>query len=158
MVVNIYHFTGNNNSMSKSLELLNASPLTVVPTQGISLMGGEIILDYTNIAWNRANYLYLSGFERYYFIKNVVLDIGKKVYLNTQVDPLYTFATNIKLSPATCLRAEKFKAPTNYSDSKLPIIPNQNEPHSTVFLESPFNVSADYSYIVGVLCKSEGGE
>lgn len=159
MVVNVYHFTGNNNSMSKSLQQLNLTEIPVTATQELSLLGGEIILDYNAaIDWDSVNYLYLSQFARYYFVKNVVLSMGKQVILSTQTDPLYTFAESIKQAPATCLRTEKYKKPTYFPDSRLPIIPNQNEAHSTVFDQAPFNVSADYSYIVGVLSKSDGGE
>lgn len=160
MVIILYHFTGNNVSMSKSLEVLS-SEITIVPTQGISLMGGELIIDYSSVFsvdWDRVNYMYLSIFSRYYFVKNVVLDIGKQVILSTQVDPLYTFAGQIKNCPATCLRTEKYKKPSYFPDSQLPVIPNQNDAHSTVFDLSPFDVEAEYSYIVGVLSKSEGGE
>lgn len=155
MVVNLYHFDGNNNSMSKTLTLLNNDPISITPTHGITLLGGEIILDYNDtVDWSQVNYLYLSAFAKYYFVKNITLDIGKRVTLNTQVDPLYTFASQIKECPGTCLRAEALGAPTYYPDNRLPVYPTIKDPHSTVFSESVFDVEQDYSYIVGVLSKS----
>lgn len=144
--------------MSKDLTALT-DDIPVTPTQEISLIGGEYKIDYAAVAavdWSRANYIYVSQFARFYFIKNIRLDIGKQVYLNLQTDPLYTFADQIRNCPATCLRAEMYQSPTMYPDSSLPVLPTQNDPHSTSFAVYPFSVDAEFSYIVGVLSKSGG--
>lgn len=158
MVVRLYKMTGNNNSLSKSLELKHQSDITITPTMGISLLGGELTLDYNDtVDWSEINYIYISDFKRYYFVKNITLSMGKVVILNTQVDPLYTFADSIRAASGTCLRSESFGSPTYYPDSKYPVYPERTEAHSTVFDISAFDVTAEYSYIVGVLSKS-GGE
>ena len=65
MVVRLYKMTGNNNALSKSLELKHQTDITITPTMGISLLGGEITLDYNDaVDWSVINYIYISDFKR----------------------------------------------------------------------------------------------
>ena len=78
------------------------------------------------------NYLYCDTFDRYYYIKNIAVNTAQRIIIDCEIDVLQTYASDIKNSVATILRAEKIGKPTKYIDSKLPVYPSKKNITSIV--------------------------
>lgn len=68
-----------------------------------------------------SNYCYFSDFERYYFIKNIEVTPGITLILHLEVDPLMSFASQIKTLPVIAKRWNKER--TFIDDNNLPMFP-----------------------------------
>lgn len=80
----------------------------VRPTDIVDLMNPSFILDY-NEGYTTKNYLYASApFDRYYFITDMKIDIGKKIVISCSADVLYTYREDIEKINANIVRSEKF--------------------------------------------------
>lgn len=68
-----------------------------------------------------ANYMYISDFDRWYFIVDISVDIGKKMYVQCVIDVLQTYENEIKNCTATCVRNGGIGRPTYIPDNSLPL-------------------------------------
>lgn len=122
MTVSLYNTSDPNNKLNKSLSAVQES-ISAVPTQGVSLLAPSLILDYVE-AYLGANYIYISEFGRYYYITDMKVDIGKKIYIYCSVDPLMSFSAEILSCPVVITRNEGIGRPTMIPDSMLPVNPS----------------------------------
>ena len=67
----------------------------VRPTDIVDLMNPSFILNYEE-SYTTKNYLWADApFNRFYFITDMKIDIGKKIVISCAVDVLYTYHTEI---------------------------------------------------------------
>lgn len=88
----------------------------------IDIISPVFVLDY-NADLLTANYLYCGNLARYYFINNITLDIGKRMYISCSEDVLMTFRTQLLNCECCVMRNEN--ALGEVVDDKLPIAPNK---------------------------------
>ena len=124
MTVTLYNTSDPDNKLSKTTNpITGGSDITAIPTQGVSVLAPSLSLDYSS-EYLGANYLYISDFGRYYYIRDMRVDIGKKIYLSCEVDPLMSFSSQILSCSIVVTRSEGLGAPTMIPDPMLPVNPS----------------------------------
>lgn len=130
-------------------------------TEGVDLINPNIILGYKrtidqgenqsplieNFDTN-VNYALMSG--RYYFVNNITLGTGGKIYVNMSVDVLGTYADGIK--NACCCITRSASADLNWvTDTKFPINPSLKDFGKSInFGDSAAKFTGEDSYLVEV--------
>lgn len=91
MTVELYNYLSDNNKMNKPLTLLNTLNCTI--TEESSVVDPVIIISggYFN---TNANYMYISDFNRYYYITDQDTD-HQRIVLKGHVDVLRTYKEQI---------------------------------------------------------------
>ena len=104
-----------------------AKSMTVVETDiqcsvygACSLITPVIILKYDSNLIN-ANYMFISDFNRWYFISDHRLDIGQQLYISGVIDVLQTYGNEIKSCTGTCIRNGGIGRPSYVPDNSLPL-------------------------------------
>lgn len=106
--------------------------VTAKPTQDCSVLNPRLILHYTGSLVD-VNYLYISDFDKYYYIDQIKLLPGNQIELAASIDVLKTYDAEIRGCMATVVRSESVGAPTMIPDNKLPINPNKKELKTAVY-------------------------
>lgn len=131
--VQLYQNRSDNNYITKDIRPIAGGALTARAPHEISIINPVLTFDY-NTAFLLANYAYISEYGRYYYINNIITDTAKRVHLELSVDPLMSFASQIRSCTAQIIRLEDVGAPTEIPDSKLPVVPSRKKIDSiTVF-------------------------
>lgn len=82
---------------------------TIVPTEECDILKPTFILNY-NSSYTSNNYIVVDApFSRNYFITDMKIDIGEKITISCEVDPLTTYASSIKEITTTIYRNSKYK-------------------------------------------------
>lgn len=161
MYINLYTCTDDSIEVNKTLTSV-VENVTIQATESLDIINPIIVLAY-NSSYLGSNYAYLSDFDRYYFIRDIQVDVGKRIVLFLDEDYLYSWKTSILESTEGVIlragysRVEETKVhlgPTWYPDSKFPLIPSREDIFSKKFSTTPFvNGSGieDYNYILTVL-------
>ena len=161
MYIDLYTCSDDSIEVNKTLTPV-AQNVTIQATESLDLINPIVVLAY-NQTYLNSNYVYLSDFNRYYFIRDVQVDIGKRIVLTLDEDYLYSWRTSISDSTeGVVLRAGYFiiagikipAGPTQYPDSKLPLVPARENIFSKKFSTTPFvngSGAGDYNYILTVL-------
>lgn len=106
--IKLYNVSDDPRKLNKTL----GTPTEVTnvrPTDIVDLMNPSFILDY-NENYTTKNYLYASApFDRYYFITDMQVDIGKKIVISCAIDTLYTYREDIRSITANIVRSESEK-------------------------------------------------
>lgn len=137
--------------------------ISINPTGPVSMDTPTFVIDY-NSSYVTCNYCYCPLFQRYYFITDKVIDIGKTITLVCKSDPLATFFSSPEdfggLNITCCVIRRGDSKLSYFPDPAFPIDPARKvlshiefEPNlasGTYPLESE-----DYNYIVDIL-KSDG--
>lgn len=153
--VQLYQNHSDNNYISKDITPIPGGALTARAPHDISILTPVLTFDY-NTAFLLANYAKIEEYDRYYFIKNIITDTAKRVHLELSVDPLMSFASQIRQCTAQIIRLEDVGAPTEIPDNKLPVVPSRKKIDSiTVFspdINSVFiNDPRSLNYVVTVV-------
>ena len=149
MYLNLYSCSDDPKTVSKTLTAI-ASNIPIKPTGSINLLKPTIIINY-NAAYLGANYAYLSDFNRYYFVGSPSVETGKQITFYLSVDVLYSWAVDIRRSPATVIRSESVGKPTYIPDQRLPIAPSEQVITSALFDKKAFGVASyGYNYVLTV--------
>lgn len=149
MNLNLYTTTSDPRAVNKTINSI-ASGIPIKPTSDVALLSPNIIINFS-AAYLSANYAYIPQFGRYYFINNAVVKIGSEIVLSMKVDPLMSFANQIRGCQATVIRSESIGKPTMIPDNKLPILPNVKQLTSIVLQNNSLTNSAAYSYVLTVI-------
>lgn len=135
--IRLYNVSDDPRTLNKTL----GTPIEVTdvrPTDIVDLMNPSFILDY-NENYTTKNYLYAAApFDRYYFITDMKIDIGKKIVISCAVDVLQTYATNIGSITADVIRQESKK--------------------DVYLADSDFNIKAGFVPIVDIFTGGADGE
>lgn len=148
MYLNLYTCADDPKTVSKTLTAI-ASNIPIKPTGSVNLLKPTIIINY-NSTYLGANYAYLSEFDRYYFVGSPSVETGKQITFYLSVDVLYSWALDIRRSPATVIRSQSIGKPTHIPDQRLPIAPSEQDITSCIFNKSPFSIGSGYNYLLTV--------
>lgn len=114
--VTLYANTSNPNVITKSITKL--ADVLCDFKKPVDVENPEIYISATD-AYDTCNYIYISEFGRYYFAKAVV-GTGQTITYQCVSDPLMSFASAIKSSPAVVSR-NPWHFNLYLPDPKLPI-------------------------------------
>ena len=157
MTINLYSVSVDPRTLDKMryATLINSTPITVKPTERVNLLNPVFEIDY-NESYLLANYAYCDTFDTYYYVSPPHLNTGKRLDIPCTIDVRQTYKNSIEDCSGTVLRAQSLGAPTQITDTKLPINPSQKSITSIVLPETTatFNTDATYSYMLTVV----GGE
>lgn len=141
--------------------------ISINPTGPVSMDTPTFVIDY-NSSYVTCNYCYCPLFQRYYFITDKVIDIGKTITLVCKSDPLATFFSTMPALMAGIDCCVIRTGATNKAINKLTYFPDPTypiDPARKVLSHIEFTPnlangvypleSEDYNYIVDIL-KSDG--
>lgn len=147
MKVYLYKNNSDKLKMNKSLNLLKkVEKVHIKDNTSIIRPVLELSKDNIEDIISKANYLYISLFERYYFIDNIVFTPKWTAELHCSVDVLKTYYNSIKGKSFLIDRQEKIYSPM-IVDSELPIRSERNYYRSSVNI---FNSDNFNTYILTV--------
>lgn len=148
MTVTLYNITDDPRKLNKTLPQTSKTYNTVDALDIVSVVNPTLILSYDG-DYIDCNYCYVKEFDRYYFCKTSV-DTGGRIVLTCTVDPLMSFADDIKECQA-CITRNENTGIGYVVDNKLPIDPNRftyyGDPLPLNGLNS-LNDGADKNYLV----------
>jgi len=121
MNVTLYKTSDDMRKVNKTLTTIGTQK-TLTIYDSIDIISPVFVLDY-NADLLTANYLYCGNLARYYFINNITLDSGKRMYISCSEDVLMTFRTQLLNCECCVMRNEN--ALGEVVDDKLPIAPNR---------------------------------
>ena len=112
--IKLYTNTSPRNFVTKSITQVGTD-LTGDLRQETSIVKPAIMIELDSVPAN-VNYMYISDWGRYYFIEDII-SIRKGLWeLRGTVDPLYTYATELKNCNGVTHRAESELAYNTYLD------------------------------------------
>lgn len=121
MTLTVYKISDDPRKLTKTLgEAIDT--YTVNPTENCDILNPVVSIHSVgdNAFPLDANYATLSDTGRQYFIKDITLGTGGKVFVHLAVDVLGTYDSQIRACQCCITRAE-LAGPTQVPDSKLPI-------------------------------------
>lgn len=148
MTVRLYNYQGDKRVVDKNPDQIAEVPCK--PNQNVSRMNPVITIGY-NASYVNCNYVFIDTFNRYYYVNDVSVDIGKSITLSCSIDVLKTYASYIKNSNATVVRSEKedTTVKTSIPDDKYPLSPNAYNVTVLTFTSDPM-AQSENSYVIGV--------
>lgn len=108
MKVYIYKTNNEKNKLNKALELVKELEVKLLNNTEIL----KPFIEVANISLDElttANYMYIPDLNRYYFIDNMELMEGGRVYISGSVDVLMSYLESILNIRGTVKRAESLK-------------------------------------------------
>lgn len=129
--VTFYRTSSSPKAIEKDISIVKAPNVPIRATHSLDMLSPVLELDY-NANILGSNYCYIMKFSRYYWINDIVTQPGKKITVSLRVDPLMSWAAQIKEAKAMIIRLEDKGAPTLYPDNKLPVIPGVEKVESTI--------------------------
>ena len=121
MNITLYKTSDDMRKVNKTLTTIGTQK-TLTIYDSIDIISPVFVLDY-NADLLTANYLYCGNLARYYFINDITLDSGKRMYISCSEDVLMTFRTQLLNCECCVMRNEN--ALGEVVDDKLPIAPNR---------------------------------
>lgn len=161
MTLNLYTQSDDKRVVNKTLTAV-ASGVSITPTKGFNILKPIIIINY-NSAYLGANYFYISDLNKYYYISDMEIEIGKCITITGEIDVRKSFQSAYPNIVATVIRSESVGAPTQIPDNKLPIDPNKEDILSIKITnrrdgKAPFTANPyDLCYILTVMGGLESG-
>lgn len=120
------------------------------PLDPCSVVQPVISVDWSN-TYRPVNYVYVSDFNKYYFVTDRVVTAGGRCILYLDADDRYNWYDFYKNKSAVIIRSEKIGKPTEIIDTKLPIDPNRHTLLTLPILKngaSPFAASLNDCSVV----------
>ena len=138
MIVNLYRCSDDRRVVSKTLTPI-ATNVSIIPKDQC-----DILMPRIRLAWNSsylsANYMQIPDLGRYYYISDMILNIGHNINIIGNVDVLKSYDAQIRAITATIIRSESVGSPTPIPDSQLPIDPNREDIVSILFDRDPLSI------------------
>lgn len=147
MQITLYQTNSEAARADKSLSSIDT--VNAVPTDDLDILAPVIVLDY-NTAYLAANYVYIGLFQRFYYITDRAVTIGKRIIITCAVDPLMSWVSYMGNNDITVTRSQAAGI-TKMPDNKLPIIPCEKEITSTILRSSFFTKTDANSYLLSVI-------
>lgn len=153
-------------SFNATLKVMNSDPLTLIksfsqdvqeitissikPTAEVDLYTPTFVLDY-NSNYTKYNYIVVDApFNRSYFIKDMKIDIGKKIIISCEEDYLQSWFAQIMEAEAYIVRTGHESSAAKYlPDNVVPMtVPTQVQNYP--FNSTPFTTidSQDGNYVL----------
>lgn len=146
MEIRIGNYIGDSRVLNKNVTLSDIRQCKLYRES--SIMTPELLLHYTPNIIN-CNYLYIPLWERYYYIKDIVMIPAGRCIISAYEDVLMSNATEISQLNCNIIRQENIRNKL-IVDDKYPA-----EIMSTLttikFNRSPFNVDGGYNIVMGVI-------
>ena len=147
MTVKLYMCADDVKTVNKTLTA--EKTITVSITGNCSMLSPTLkIATYDNLS--SYNYLYIQEWNRYYFIKDITVDVGGKIYLQCAIDVLYTYRLYFGDVVACVIRSESIGKPTEIIDTSLPINPNKKETKVIDLGQSVFTTNPTHGYFLTI--------
>ena len=121
MDIILYNTTDDNRKLNKALTAIKT--ISVRLKDDTDIMHPVIELDGANLP-PTANYCYIATFNRYYYINQQGIKIGRDLVLTLSVDVLMSFKAQILTS--TVVAARSSKNFNRYLSDKIPLSSRQN--------------------------------
>lgn len=121
MDIILYNTTDDNRKLNKTLTAIKTIPVRL--KDDTDIMHPVIELDGANLP-PTANYCYIAAFNRYYYINQQGIKIGRDLVLTLSVDVLMSFKAQILTS--TVVAARSSKNFNRYLSDKIPLSSRQN--------------------------------
>lgn len=93
MTINLYNNTSEPNEIGKSKTLIDTVTATI--KHEISYENPTVILQYAGTVAHNINYMYISDFNRYYYITDIKNLTGSRYEITGRVDVLESFKNSI---------------------------------------------------------------
>lgn len=140
MTLTVYDISDDPRKLTKTLGTAIGT-YNVNPTDNCDILNPVVSIHSTGqTAFPlNANYATLSDTNRQYFIKDITLGTGGKVYVHLAVDVLGTYDTQIRACPCTITRAQ-WTGRTMIPDDQFPLNTNNREIRVATFPEKLFDV------------------
>lgn len=143
--IDLAYTTENNLKVNKSYTTIQ-NGVEIHPTSTISQENPVFVIDYDN-RFLRANYVICSALDRKYNAL-ITTDTAGRMIITCTSDYLSSF--NLSNCPIHVTRNGGIGKPTDYPDTKYPIIPNQKDITSIVRTNPILNANSD-TYILTVI-------
>lgn len=148
--IDIGYTIDNNLKVNKSVSWLSPHEgVSISPLSSINQLSPVFVID-RNDAYLSANYVSCTYLGRKYFA-TISVDNANRMIIDCKVDVLSSF--DLSNCPLQVTRNGGIGAPTEYPDSKYPIIPNQKDITSIIRTNNILTANGG-SYILTVI----GGE
>ena len=142
MLVSFYNYTGDSRVANKNLSQISGD-INCDIQDGCTLINPLLKLEYNPNYFN-ADYFYISEWGRYYKMTNPTVDDGGRMYITGVVDPIKSFWSEIRSSPAMITRQENAGI-TIVPDEMLPIQQNRE----SVYIEDVGDsLISDINYVL----------
>lgn len=149
MTIDLYSTASDERNAVKDLTLI-ASDILIRPTNALDMLQPVFVISY-DASYISANYIYCTEFNRYYFVSDVQVEIGKRIIFPCKVDALSSWITQLRSCQCTVIRSEKVGI-TAVPDAKLPIDPNARDYKAVYFdAESSYPLDSADGYLLEVL-------
>lgn len=143
--IDLAYTTENNLKVNKTYTTIQ-SGVQIHPTSTISQENPVFVIDY-DTRFLSANYVICTALGRKYNAL-ITTDTAGRMIITCTSDYLSSF--NLSNCPIQVTRNGGIGKPTNYPDTKYPIIPNQKDITSIVRTNNILNVNSD-TYILTVI-------
>lgn len=148
VTINILKTSDDNRRLYKSYNTIDSVNAVVV--LDMSILQPVLIIEY-NANFVNANYAYIDGLKRYYYITNIELTSGNRMKLYLTVDVLMSFADDIKRAFITVLRNGGIGQPSIIPDNKLPVKPSAEDIKQVVVENDAFNdLITSFPYVLQI--------
>ena len=104
MTVTFYKNSSDNNVLNKSITAAFTNPITGTLREKTSMLNPSILFEISPSLLKDVNYMYITEFERYYFIEDIIADSNGLTRVVGRVDVLMSYADSIKDSTAIVKR------------------------------------------------------
>lgn len=155
MTINLYNISDDPRKVVKALGSATALQCELVYPS--DLLRPAIRISATS--WSASlNYMYIPDFNRYYYITEVTYENGGAVTIQGRVDPLMSYASEIKGLICNVVRQEN-SGITDIVDNQLTLTPKK-EIETLLCDATPFNIRemvAQANYVL-VIAGGEQGE
>lgn len=119
-----YNISSDPRELTKTLgDAVITCSNNIVAYEPIDYIQPRIILDY-NASVENCNYVYISDWGRYYFIRDVELVNGGKMIVHLDEDVLMTYNAEIKELPCYVLRSDTGFTPYIYDEKQKTLVYN----------------------------------
>lgn len=104
MTVTFYKNSSDNNVLDKSITPAFTNPITGTLREKTSMLNPSILFEISPSSLKDVNYMYITEFDRYYFIEDIIADSNGLTRVVGRVDVLMSYADSIKNSEAIVKR------------------------------------------------------
>ena len=95
MTITLYSTSDPINKLNKTITQIG-DPLTGTARQGFDILNPRILIEYVGTFPNNANYMYVTEFDRYYYIADPVAVRNNLYEIPATIDPLMSHKDGIK--------------------------------------------------------------
>lgn len=120
MIVTLHSISDDRKKVNKTLNPVTTVDALIKTPCSIMRPVLQISKDSLGTQWYQANYAYIAGFGRYYFIDNITAENDGLITMELTVDVLYTYAKQIMATQFQVVRAQRFYD-QYFIDTQIPL-------------------------------------